>query len=57
MTKHQKAIKAQLDWVKERLTEKGYRDFLKAFASCSTEYFKSGGRFNWADYEKKTTSL
>lgn len=53
MTKRQKAIKAELEWVKERLTEKGYRDFLKAFSACSTEYFQAGGKFNWADYEKK----
>lgn len=53
MTRRQKAISDQLNWVKERLTEKGYRDFLKRAASCSIEYFQNGGKLNWADYEKK----
>jgi hypothetical protein len=52
-SKYQIAREKELAWVKERLTEKGYREFLAKAVSCTQAYFNNGGTLNWADFEKK----
>lgn len=47
------AIQNQLNHAKSVLTEKGYSDYLKRYASLSTEYFQNGGTFNIKNYEHK----
>jgi len=48
-----KSIEMELAYVKERLTEKGYRDFLKVFVSCTPQYYSNGGTLNWMNFERK----
>jgi hypothetical protein len=43
----------QQEWLKERLTEKGFRDCMAKLVTLSPEYFRMGGTFNWADFEQK----
>lgn len=51
------AVQNQLDHAKSILTEKGYRDYLRRYASLSTEYFQNGGTFNINDYEHKPAQV
>lgn len=52
-TTKRKLIEKELEFVKERLTENGYREFLAKAVTCTTSYFNNGGTLNWKDFELK----
>ena len=52
-SKEYQARLKQQEWLRERLTEKGFRECIAKLVTLSPEYFRNGGTFNWADYEQK----
>jgi hypothetical protein len=52
-SKRYKSRLKQQEYLKEILTEKGFRDCMAKFVTLSPEYFRNGGTFNCLDFEQK----
>lgn len=50
-SKETKAREKELEFLKENLSENGYRACIAKLCTLSPEYFRNGGTFNWVDYK------
>lgn len=53
MTKHQLAIKKQLEEIKANLKPEQYSKFITDLSSISKQSFEMGRTINWQDYKTK----